>query len=731
VTIRHTKVFASIALTILVLGFGSYAVLVVVSRSPLPYSDSFARGDISEWHVYGGSWNVFDGGIRNNSNERGAKFITGKGNWSDYSLDTDVQLLGRAGDAGVIVRSGKEEDGVDSYSGYYVGLRNSNNTVTIGRADHGWTEYAVATLPGGIHSLHVYHIHVLAVGCVIAAVASDPSTLNQVTVALQDQDCLRTGRIGLRSYSSGGIWKNVRVSAASQAALQEVIRDVHVATSPFALQTEAGFNSALSLISRSPAGPWTISGSDLDLSLHSPSLRSLRDSSSVSPPAVTAHGTVILTNPKLFLQDSTGGVDVDGPVMSSLKIGDEVEVLGNVTPHPFSATFRNSEVRFLWSGEPAPPVSVTPSQASTGQFDAMFVELEGRVKRSPFLESAVTHLELEGDHQSFSATLFDPRSGSSFKKLQPGSIVRIRGVCVSEAAYTQQLIPFSVLLRNADDVTLLAGPPLWSVTRLIEIAWVITGLAFLGVIAYVRAERWRLRAVLNERSRLARDIHDTLAQSFAGIALQLESSLADSDTVDVENVGIALQMARQSRKEAHVIIAALRNLSTAEPFATVLEKMLSPQLRAKHIRFTMASCDQMPDISVDMETHLLRISQEAVANILQHSGASEASLRVDRAGDQLTLTISDNGSGFDIAAVGSTNEGHFGIAGMMERAASIHGSLELQSGKEGTTIRLTVRGVGSQTRLRSYLLRPLSYANLSRAVRNLKELVFHHKAASQ
>jgi signal transduction histidine kinase len=207
--------------------------------------------------------------------------------------------------------------------------------------------------------------------------------------------------------------------------------------------------------------------------------------------------------------------------------------------------------------------------------------------------------------------------------------------------------------------------------------------------------------------------------------------LADSDTVDVENVGIALQMARQSRKEAHVIIAALRNLSTAEPFATVLEKMLSPQLRAKHIRFTMASCDQMPDISVDMETHLLRISQEAVANILQHSGASEASLRVDRAGDQLTLTISDNGSGFDIAAVGSTTEGHFGIAGMKERAASIHGSLELQSGKDGTTIRLTVRGVGSQTRLRSYLLRPLSYANLSRAVRNLKELVFHHKAASQ
>lgn len=727
---RKTSLVA-IGLAILALGLGSYVILLFSSRSSLPYSDSFARGDISEWRVYGGSWNVFDGGIRNNSNERGAKFITGKHDWMDYSLDTDVQLLGRAGDAGVIVRSNNEEDGVDSYSGYYVGLRNSNNTVTIGRADHGWIEYAVATLPGGIHSLHVYHLHVLAVGCVVAAVASDPSTLNQVSVALKDRDCLRSGRVGLRSYSSGGIWKNIRVSPANQAALLEVIRDVRVATSPFALQTEAGFNSAISTISRSPVGPWTISGSDLDLSLRSPSLRSLRDSSSVSPPAATVHGTVVLTNPKLFIQDSTGGVDVDGPVMNSLKIGDEVEVAGNVAPHPFSASLENSEVRFLWSGEPAPPVSVTPSQASTGQFDDMFVELEGRVRTAPFLESHATHLELEGDHQRFSAILFDSRTASTFKRLQPGSTVRIRGVCVSEAVFTKQLIPFSVLLRNADDVTLLAGPPLWSFTRLIEMAWAVTALVFLGVIAYLRVERWRLRAVLNERSRLARDIHDTLAQSFAGIAFQLESSLADPQAVDVENVGIALQMARQSRKEAHVIIAALRNLSTSEPFEKVIEKMLTPQLRAKHIRFTMTACDEMPEMSVDMETHILRISQEAIANILQHSGATDVSLTIDAVSDQLILTISDNGSGFDIATVGSTAEGHFGIAGMKERAISIHGSLEIESGKEGTTIRLTVRAVGSQSRLRSYLLRTTRYSNLSRTVLDVKEAVFHHKADPQ
>lgn len=673
---------------------------------------------------------MIDGGIRNNSNERGAKFMTGSNDWTDYSLDADVELLGRSGDAGVIVRSGQEEEGVDSYSGYYVGLRISNNTVTIGRADHGWREYAVGTLPGGIHSLHLYHLHVLAVDCAIAAFASDPSTRHQVAIAMRDRDCLRSGRIGLRSYSSGGSWKNIKVSVADSAMLEQALRGVQIATSPFTLQTEAGFNSALSGIPAAPVGPWTISGNDLDLSLRSPSLKSLRDSSSVGSPRITAHGTVVLTKPRLFIQDSTGGVDVDGPVMSTLKIGDEVEVAGLVTPHPFSATFSHSEVRFLWSGEPAPPISVTPSQASKGQFDAMFIELQGRVRRSPYRQSQSSQLELEGDHQNFSAILSDPRGGSSFEKLQPGSVVRIRGVCVSAPAYTQQLIPFSVLLRNADDVALLTGPPLWSLTRLIEMAWAITALAFLGVIAYLRAERWRLRAVLNERSRLARDIHDTLAQSFAGIALQLESSLGDSGNADAENVSIALQMARQSRKEAHVIIAALRNLSTDEPFHKVLEKMLSPQLRAKNIRFTMVTSGEIPEMAADFETHILRISQEAIANIIQHSGASEVCLRIDAIGSQLTLTISDNGSGFDVARAGSTAEGHFGIAGMKERSVSIHGLLEIQSGPNGTTIRLSVRGVRSRSSLRSYLLRPLRNPRLYSVLRNLKTTMSHDKAAT-
>src|ERR1039458_6650074 len=80
----------------------------------LPYHDSFASGKTEEWHAFGGTWTTYDGAIRNDSDERGAKFMTGSADSGDYSVDADILLLGQDGDAGLIVRSSDEEEGVDS-----------------------------------------------------------------------------------------------------------------------------------------------------------------------------------------------------------------------------------------------------------------------------------------------------------------------------------------------------------------------------------------------------------------------------------------------------------------------------------------------------------------------------------------------------------------------------------------------------------------------------------------
>lgn len=114
----------------------------------LPYRDSFATGQADEWTAFGGTWQIADGAMRNDSDERGAKLMTGSPDWKDYSFSADVELLGSPGDAGLILRSSDEEQGVDSYRGYYVGLRNNDGNLIIGFADHGWIELAGAPMPG-------------------------------------------------------------------------------------------------------------------------------------------------------------------------------------------------------------------------------------------------------------------------------------------------------------------------------------------------------------------------------------------------------------------------------------------------------------------------------------------------------------------------------------------------------------------------------------------------------
>jgi signal transduction histidine kinase len=508
---------------------------------------------------------------------------------------------------------------------------------------------------------------------------------------------------------------------------------VRVADSPEVLQTEAGFNSALDISSRPTLDPWNLSRIDEVSSGQSATLRSLRIVSGVDSPVVTVLGTVVLTSPEVYLQDSTGGVSVHGESDTSLKIGDEVEVEGKVTPHPFSASFDTPKIRFLWSGDPAPALSVTASQAATGQFDAMFIEVEGRTKSGVLKGQDSSILELEGAHQPFSAILFGTGKDSALGRLRPGSLVRIRGVCVTDPNYTRNLIPFTVLLRTADDVTLLAGPPWWSVGHLFELAWIATGLTFLGVVAYLRAERWRMRAVLEERTRLAREIHDTLAQSLSGIAFQLESSIqrAPADGVDQDHVELALQMARQSRKEAHVTIAALRSLSAEFSIAKILQQMLTAQLHGRNIRAITTTNGSLPRMSAEVETQIFRIAQEAVANILEHANATEITLEICSSDHGLSMTIADNGLGFDTSTAPDVDGGHFGITGMKERARNIGATLNVDSGQGGTTVSLVVPHAHLVNRFTSNFPRFLRSRVFNASIRELRQLLIRQFHASQ
>ena len=192
-------------------------------RSPLrglPYKDSFAAGKSEEWTAYGGTWRVAQGAMRNESDERGAKLITGSSWWKDATVTTDVELLGEQGDAGVILRGSDEELGVDSYTGYYVGLRSNDGSLIVGLAEHGWMQLAGKAVPGGVRPFHWYRLRATVVGCRISATALDSVTGEATSISINDSaTCLPRGRVGIRSHSSGGAWKNFIVKRVDAADL--------------------------------------------------------------------------------------------------------------------------------------------------------------------------------------------------------------------------------------------------------------------------------------------------------------------------------------------------------------------------------------------------------------------------------------------------------------------------------------------------------------------------------
>ena len=150
--------------------------------------------------------------MRNDSDERGAKLMTGSPDWKDYSFNADVELLGSPGDAGLILRSSDEEQGVDSYRGYYVGstqqrrksdywvCRSWLDRVSRG-TDAGWRTCSSLVSPDGCPSTAARSPHT----------PTKFRTELQQTVSYTDRNCLTSGRIGLRSHSSGGAWKNLAV----------------------------------------------------------------------------------------------------------------------------------------------------------------------------------------------------------------------------------------------------------------------------------------------------------------------------------------------------------------------------------------------------------------------------------------------------------------------------------------------------------------------------------------
>jgi signal transduction histidine kinase len=657
------------------------------------YQDSFRIERQDDWQAFGGAWEVVDGVMRNNSDERGAKTMNGSLRLKDYMVEADVQLLGQYGDAGLIVRGSNEEEGVDAYDGYYGGIRDLDNTLILGRAGYGWIEYQAHHVLPRVYAQQWYHLKLLAFGCNIVASATSPS--GQVTIdAIQVPDCIPAGRFGLKSYQSGGLWRNVQVRAATYQDLWKITGDAKIPLAdpdPVAGPTGKPRGDSEAARSATNTEEQYLEPLYLDMREHHVDPRgqpiaTLRALAPDKPAQVTVHGVVTLTFPSLFVQDSTGGVAIeDFHATTPPQIGDQVEARGDAELHDFSSVIKHAYVHILWSHAPIHSMTVTASQAATGSFDAQYIEIEGHLESVQEGPDHTLVLDLAEDNQSFRAIA---KATAGVRRLKNKSRLRLRGICVVDSSYTHDLTPFAILLPSLSDVEVVEGPPWWSTGHIVVaiIAFLLLILAVQTLHNYI--ERWRLIAVLEERERLAHEMHDTLAQSFAGIGFQLQAirdEIDDRIAIDRE-LDLATTLVRRSHEEAKRSIAALRpELLESVGLLRALEQSAQSMVAGGAIRVTAIASGEAHSIPLRISDTLFRIGQEALANSVRHADPGSLLISLTYGEAALHLLVQDDGRGFMTDA----DSAGFGIRGMRKRADTISGELQIlsQPGK-GTIVQV-------------------------------------------
>jgi signal transduction histidine kinase len=197
--------------------------------------------------------------------------------------------------------------------------------------------------------------------------------------------------------------------------------------------------------------------------------------------------------------------------------------------------------------------------------------------------------------------------------------------------------------------------------------------------------------VSRERNRLARELHDTLAHSLSGVAVQLEAvkSLWDSCPEDAQAMlDQSLATTRRGLGETRRALQALRASPLDDLGLGLALRQLaeSAALRAG-LSLKMDIPDELYDLTPDIEQGIYRVTQEALENVIQHSQAKTLKVALDQLSGDLTLRIVDDGVGFDPQQ--PSDIAQFGLRGMRERTELLGGALEVESAPaQGTKIRL-------------------------------------------
>jgi signal transduction histidine kinase len=414
-----------------------------------------------------------------------------------------------------------------------------------------------------------------------------------------------------------------------------------------------------------------------------------------SPVPVIVRGIVILNHDGLVIEDRSAATEVQLAQPTPTALGDEVEVTGEMTIAQ-RPRIEKGELRRLWNGSMPLPLAITPDQAAEGENELFLVQTAARLLDAVPAGLTGVRLNLSGGHQNFSAILpGDSAAGDlSPKLMQPGSTLRLTGVLFVSTDLTGSYgDSFTLQLRAPDDIELVEGPSWWTRAHVLLLAGILAFAILISVQIYSRITHERYRAVAEERASISRDIHDTLAQAFAGITLQLEAAVR---TIERDPgrarayLHEALHLVRHSRDESHLSIEMLRSSSRSDRLDALIARCILQMKSASGSEIEQQVEGEPVPLSYNLVNQLFRIVQEALANAVRHAQATRISVRIFYEPRQLRLEVQDNGRGFDLSETPGPAQGNFGLTGMRERAAAIGSQFHLQSGTEGTMIRVMV-----------------------------------------
>ena len=298
--------------------------------------------------------------------------------------------------------------------------------------------------------------------------------------------------------------------------------------------------------------------------------------------------------------------------------------------------------------------------------------------------------------------------------LPPDSaVVQVTGILLAEFEPMRPTIAFPVFRafrlvpRSPDDLLIVRRPPWWTPMRLL-LALLALVLALVGVLIWNRSlnvranrrgaelasEQIAHRAAslkIEERTRLAVEIHDAISQTLTGIALLFDSAADEATTPSLRRFfSVARQMLTSCRKELKGCLWDLRTRTFEEKDMTeALRRTLQPY--AEEIRLQVRFNVPREILSESLAHDILRIVRELVVNAVRHGHAKNVTVAGTRDGNAIGFAVEDDGTGFDPQSAPGPRDGHFGLQGIRERLKPHRGTFALTAAHpHGTRVRITL-----------------------------------------